>query len=340
MSLLRHRYLRRLVTVSGVFFAFFFLVTALPIWVLGAAAVSSRLPGKWRPFRLLWFLGVYLALQVVGIVTAGALWAGSGFGRNFAKDDVRQLHYGVLQTLLGILMRTASRAFKLRVTVQAPPLPDQQPEIERGPRPLLVFSRHAGPGDSFLLVHELMSEYGRRPRVVLKDTLQWDPLIDLFLNRLPSRFISPNPREGAGVAESVGDLAEDLSEQDALVIFPEGGNFTEGRRLRGIQRLEEDGHHEYAQRARGMEHLLAPRPGGAFAAIDAAPEADVVFVAHTGLEQLSSPRDLWRGLPMDADVRAQFWAVPAEDVPDDPVVRIDWLYDWWECMDTWICERR
>ena len=40
-------------------------------------------------------------------------------------------------------------------------------------------------------MYALMHWYGREPRVVLKDTLAWDPAIDVILNRLPSRFISP-----------------------------------------------------------------------------------------------------------------------------------------------------
>jgi 1-acyl-sn-glycerol-3-phosphate acyltransferase len=339
VRLLQHRYLRRMVTISVVFAVFGTLVTTLPLWALGAAAISSRVPGRLRPLRLLWFVVVYLALQVSGIAAAGALWVATGFGRGFGRLDVREVHYRLVGTLLNLLMRTARRTFRLHIDVEAPVLPDEQPQVDRGPRPLLVFSRHAGPGDSFLLVHELLSVYGRRPRVVLKNTLQWDPLIDLLLNRLPTRFIAPNP-SAAGVAASIGVLGSDMTAEDALVIFPEGGNYSEGRRLRAIERLEAAGETELAARARGIRHLMAPRPGGAFAAIDDAPTADVVFVAHTGLEQLSTPRDLWRGLPMDADVRARFWTVRAEDVPDGRAERTDWLYDWWERIDAWVEENR
>ena len=337
MKLLQHRYLRRLVTFSVVWVSFVLLLTTLPVWILGAAAISSRVPGKLRPLRLLWFLVVYLALQAVGIVTAGALWVATGFGRGFGRVDVQQVHYRLLGSLLAILMGTARRVFRLEIDVAAPPLPDLQRQADRGPRPLLVISRHAGPGDSFLLVHELMSVYGRRPRIVLKDTLQWDPMIDLLLNRLPTRFISPNPTS-AGVADTIGVLASDMTAEDALVIFPEGGNYTERRRERAIARLELTGQDDLAARARGIRHLMAPRPGGLFAAIDAAPSADVVFVAHTGLERLSTVADLWRGLPMDSDVLVQFWTVRAEGVPDDPAERIDWLYDWWQRIDEWVEE--
>jgi 1-acyl-sn-glycerol-3-phosphate acyltransferase len=336
VNVLGHRWIRRAVTIPAVFAAFFLLVTTLPLWVLAAAAVSPRLPGKWRPLRLLWFGTVYLILQVVGLVALGVLWCAAGFGRNHDRPDMRRRHYRLIGFLLRALVRSAQRVFKLRMSHSAPALPDERPQIARGPRPVLVMSRHAGPGDSFLLVHMLMAVYQRHPRIVLKDTLQWDPVIDVLLNRLPTRFISPNPVSGTDVADLIGVLAGDLTPDDALVIFPEGGNFTEGRRLRGIERLEQAGLSDYAERARGMHHLLPPRPGGAFAAINAAPRADVVFVAHTGLEQLSTLRDLWRGLPMDAEVRGQFWTVPAEDVPAAPDARIDWLYEWWERLDAWI----
>jgi 1-acyl-sn-glycerol-3-phosphate acyltransferase len=335
--LLGHRYLRRCVTVPAVLGLFFLLVTTLPLWALVAAALSPRLPGRWRPLRLLWFVVVYLALQAVALLSVTGLWLRSGFGRHQQRRDIQLRHYRLLGRLLAVLMRASERIFRLRLAVDAEPLPDDKPQVPRDdPRPLLVLSRHAGPGDSFLLVHELMSVYRRNPRIVLKHTLQWDPTVDLVLNRLPTRFISPAPGGGETVARTIGALATELRDDEVLIIFPEGGNFTERRRLEAIDRLAASGLATYAERARGMQHLLAPRPGGTFAAIDACPDADVVFVAHTGLEQLSSLRDLWRGLPMDADVRARLWTVPAEEVPDDPEARIEWLYGWWERMDAWV----
>jgi 1-acyl-sn-glycerol-3-phosphate acyltransferase len=337
--LLAHRYLRRCVTVPVVFASLFLLLTLLPLWALAAAAVSPVLPGRWRPLRLLWFLVIYLALQAVGIIVTAVLWCRSVFGRHLWRRDIQLAHYRVLGLLLGVLMRSAERVFNLRLAVDAEPLPDDKPQVPRDdPRPLLVLSRHAGPGDSFLLVHELMSVYGRNPRIVLRSTLQWDPTVDLILNRLPTRFITPASGAGDAVARTIGGLAAQLGDDEALIIFPEGANFTERRRMRAIERLEETGLTQYAARARGMRYLLAPRPGGTFAAIDAAPDADVVFVAHTGLEQLSTLADLWRGLPMDADVRARLWTVPAEEVPDDPEARMDWLYGWWERIDAWIAD--
>ena len=72
------------------------------------------------------------------------------------------------------------------------------------------------------------------------------------------------------------------------MIFPEGGNWTPGRWQRGIRRLERLGRRDLAARARQMPNVLPPRPGGALAAIGACPEADVIFVAHAGLDELVS----------------------------------------------------
>ena len=43
-----------------------------------------------------------------------------------------------------------------------------------------------------------------------------------------------------------------------------------------------------------MTHVLAPRPGGVLAALEAAPDADVLMVAHTGLDHLVTVSDVWR----------------------------------------------
>jgi 1-acyl-sn-glycerol-3-phosphate acyltransferase len=185
-----------------------------------------------------------------------------------------------------------------------------------------------------------MHWYGREPRVVLKDTLAWDPAIDVLLRRIPARFISPNPAAGENFEEQIAALATGLDENDAFVIFPEGGNFTPARRERAIQRLQKLGMEKMAQRAEAMIHVLAPRPGGLLAALDAAPEADVVLVAHTGLDHLLTAGDVWRELPIDKVIIMRWWQVSSEEIPAGREARIDWLFSWWELIDDWIAEHR
>ena len=124
------------------------------------------------------------------------------------------------------------------------------------------------------------------------------------------------------------------------MIFPEGGNFTPGRRQRAIEKLRRLGLEAMAQRAERMENVLAPRPGGFLAALDAAPDADVLLVAHTGLDHLLTVTDVWRELPMDKQLVMRWWRVSREDIPDGREARIDWLFSWWEDIDRWVAEHR
>ncbi len=176
---------------------------------------------------------------------------------------------------------------------------------------------------------------------MLKDTLAWDPAIDVLLNRLPSRFVSPNPGAGGDTIEQqIAGLATALDHNDAFVIFPEGGNFTPRRRQRAIAALRRRGHEAMALRAEAMRHVLAPRPGGVLAALQSTPEADILMVAHTGLDHLLTITDVWRELPMDKTIVMQWWRVPREEIPAGREPQIDWLFDWWERIDAWIEARR
>jgi 1-acyl-sn-glycerol-3-phosphate acyltransferase len=214
-----------------------------PVWLLIAAAVSPKLPGRWRPLRLLWLMILYATCESILLVVLFGLWLASGLGRRIRTPYFEGIHYDLVQGLLWVFFREARRVLNLTIET-AGPTPDAHPG-----RPILVCCRHAGPGDSFILIHSLMHDYAREPRVVLKDTLAWDPAIDVLLNRVPARFISPHPVAGADLESQITALATNLDRNDAFVIFPEGGNFTPARRTRSIERLRKLGMERMAARA-------------------------------------------------------------------------------------------
>jgi 1-acyl-sn-glycerol-3-phosphate acyltransferase len=306
----------------------------LPLWLIVAAALAPVVPGRWRALRLLWMFVVYITLESVLLVVLLGLWLAAGFGRRIRTPYFEGIHYDLVQGVMWVLFAEARRVLALRITTDGP-TPDSHPG-----KPIIVACRHAGPGDSFTLIHALMYWYHREPRVVLKDTLAWDPAIDVLLHRIPARFISPNPGEGEDLESQIKALATDLDEDDAFVIFPEGGNFTAARRDRAIARLRRLGLERMAVRAEQMTNVLAPRPGGFLAALDAAPDADVVLVAHTGLDHLLTVGDIWRELPMDKQIVMRWWRVARADIPPDRDGRIDWLFGWWERIDAWIDENK
>jgi 1-acyl-sn-glycerol-3-phosphate acyltransferase len=328
------RALRRLVIAPLVVALTVVLWVTLPLWLIGAAALSPILPGRLRPLRIMWVAILYLTCEAILLVILFGLWVASGFGWKMRTPYFEGIHYDLVQGTMWVFFREARRVLRLTIATEGP-----TPAAHPG-RPLLVCCRHAGPGDSFVLIHTLMAWYHREPRVVLKDTLAWDPAIDVILRRIPARFITPNPGAGDQLEDQIAQLATGLDENDAFVIFPEGGNFTPQRRQRAIDRLRKLGMERMAQRAEQMIHVLAPRPGGFLAALDAAPQADVVLVAHTGLDHLVTVADIWRELPMDKQIVMRWWQVPRAEIPAGREERIDWLFAWWEQIDAWIEQNR
>jgi 1-acyl-sn-glycerol-3-phosphate acyltransferase len=301
-----------------------------------APAGRSRL-GRLRALRLLTFALIWLVAETAALFMCLALWITSGFGGRLRTEPYQSRHYAIMEWYLGRLYDAAVSTLGLRIEVREPDLTAAE-RAARLARPVIVLSRHAGPGDSLLLVHHLLTVYHRRPRIVMKAALQLDPGLDVVTNRVPNVFISPQRAGEKIYTEQIRRLAMGLGHDGALVIFPEGGNWTPGRWRRGIRRLERQGRSDLAARARDMPHLLAPRPGGALAALAACPSADVIFVAHAGLDQLASVADVWRSLPMDHVVEARWWRVPADEVPRiaDHEAQVRWLYDWWARIDAWI----
>lgn len=338
------RLIRRLVLAPLVVVIAVALVALSPLLAVTAGVfglVAKARPGRMRGLRLLWFAVVWLAAETVALFTCLGLWVASGFGGRLRTEPYQRRHYAIMRWFLALVYRSAMQAFGLQMDIDEPELTAEE-QAARLARPVIILSRHAGPGDSVLLVHHLLSMYGRRPRVVMKATLQLDPILDIVANRLPNVFISRRDDTRDTSIEQIERLAGGLTQSGALVIFPEGGNWTPARRRRGIQRLERRGRRDLAARARQMPNLLPPQPGGALAAIGAAPDADVIFVAHAGLDGLVSVGDVWRDLPIDQVVRARWWRVPCDEVPRaaDHEMQVKWLYDWWQRIDAWISENR
>ncbi|HEY7012928.1 MAG TPA: 1-acyl-sn-glycerol-3-phosphate acyltransferase [Streptosporangiaceae bacterium] len=313
----------------------------LALLIVGFELLRRVPPSRRRGLRLLRFGLIWLTAETATLLACLGLWAASGFGGRLSTEPYQSRHYAIMRRFLDRLYRAATRAFRLRVEVEEPELTAEE-QAARLARPVIVLSRHAGPGDSLLLVRHLLTVYGRRPRVVMKASMQFDPGVDVVANRVPNVFIRPR-RVGEQIyTEQIQRLAHGLDRAGALVIFPEGGNWTPGRWHRGIRRLERLDRHDLAARASQMPNVLPPRPGGALAAIAACPQADVIFVAHAGLDELVSVADVWRSLPMDHVVHAKWWRISAPEVPRSAghEEQVQWLYDWWQRIDSWISENR
>ncbi len=321
----------RVLTVAPIALSLAFAILALAPVLLLLAALCSLFSERRRAVRVVWIALVYLARDLAATVASFGLWVASGFGRTLSSPSMQRAHYAVMGWFIAGLIDAAVSVGGLRLSLDSSSA--AAAALAQHRRPMIVFSRHAGIGDSFLIVHELMNRYHRDLRVVMKGALQLDPVIDTFGHRLPNCFIAS---PGGDPSREICSLAHGLGNSAALLIFPEGGNFTRERRRRAIRHLWRRGRVKEAAAAQSMENVVSPQPGGALAALAGAPGADVVFMAHTGLPTSAGMRQTWKQIPLQRPVEMRMWHVAAEEIPETEDEQVDWLLDWWSLVDTWI----
>jgi 1-acyl-sn-glycerol-3-phosphate acyltransferase len=318
-----------------------------PLWVPVAVALAglflvvacvsvvvAPLATRRRVARLALFGALYVLVDAVLLVCCACLWLAHPVPARRAERWA-DAHATLLRRVLALLVAAARPLFGFRVNVE------ELPALESlGGRPVLVLARHGGPGDSFAIVELLLSRLHRRPVVVLKDVLQWDPGLDVVLSRMPACFL-PARGSGRDLPGRIAAAARGLRERDAMLLFPEGGNWTPRRHRNALARLWARGRRSAAARAAANRHVLPPQPAGVLACLGARPDLEVVVVAHTGLEDLVSAADVWRALPVTGrPMVMRWWQLPAADLPVDPETRADWLDVQWAVVDSWIDARK
>lgn len=323
--------MRRLRTIPPRVLAFLLVTVLLPVLLVVAVIVDMvRRVGFGVPptaVRLVLFLWVYLAAEVVGVAALAALWVASLGGRRGVW--LREMTWRVQQLWAGALLGAVRALFGLRLEVAGG---------ERVvPGPVIVLIRHASIVDNLLPAALVARPHGICLRYVLKRELLADPCLDIAGRRLPNYFV----RRGTGEAqelERVRALAQDLGPGEGVLIYPEGTRFTPERRARAIARIAERDA-DLAARAQRLRHLLAPRLGGVGALLDGAPDADVVVIAHHGFDGLRLISDIWRGGLVGLVVRVRITRVPRSAVPEADAARAQWLYALWQDVDDWIDEQ-
>jgi len=181
-----------------------------------------------RAVRLSSMVLLYIVGELCCVAACFVLWVACG-GR-LTRPWVIAAHRKVLRLFLGALLRAAAPAFGFRLEVDEPQRHPDDLALVNGDRPLVVLARHGGPGASFALVHVLLGRWSRQVHVILKDTLRLDPAIDLLLTRTGCTWV---PTNGArrSTPDAVAAAARSLAAADALLLFPEGADWTPARHL-------------------------------------------------------------------------------------------------------------
>ena len=84
--------------------------------------------------------------------------------------------------------------------------------------------------------------------------------------------------------------------------------------------------------------MLPPKLGGPLGLLDANPNADVIFMAHVGLDGLARVRHLWDPSLVGRRIRVRLWRVRRDRIPEDRTRRTEWLFDEWSRVDRWVSE--
>jgi 1-acyl-sn-glycerol-3-phosphate acyltransferase len=303
--------LRRAVTVPLATAVTIGILVVWPVLLL-IGAVAALIARSTLPVRTLGVLMAYALLEL------RALWQliRGGLDCDRFMRDVLERAYTVGRRTLDLDVRLDD----------ASPTPEQIPPGQ----PVIVLSRHCGPGDTLLIAWLLNVHYGLRLRIVLKALLRCEPVLDLtgdlgclcFLNR------------GKKARKQIHDLATSLTGGQALLLFPEGGNFTWARWRTAIVRLRSTGRLREARRAWRQTYTLPPRTGGTAAALSGAPDANVLVLTHTGFSPDGRARAWWR-LPANRRLLVRTVLVPADEIPA-PDHLAPWLEQTWSRVDAWV----
>lgn len=312
--------MRRSMTISAYVLLWSLVTLLCPFWIPATAVIGLLRRRQLVILRLLVFLWAYLTIELVGLVLAGGIYLITP--RNV---KLRQDLFFRLECWWGTaLFRWICRCLSLEVSVEG-----QENVL---PGPVLVLIRHASIIDTALPVAYLSNAKGLRLRYVFKRELLVDPCIDVAGHASPNYFID---RGGTAAEELAGirSLAIDLGEEGVL-LYPEGTRFTERKKEIALKRLAKS-HPELVPLAQSFTHCLPPKLGGALTLLEAAPQADVLVVAHRGLEGLAEVVDLLSGSVVGKKIEVSIWRIPAQDIPKGESRR-RWLFDLWKRVDDFV----
>ncbi|MDH3261967.1 MAG: lysophospholipid acyltransferase family protein [Acidimicrobiia bacterium] len=322
---------RRLKTIPTFVGGLLVMLTAAPV-LLPLIAVADAIRwvvGRhpWMGTRLYCFGLVYLSAETVGLVALGSVWLAAGCGR--FRRPLLDWTFAIQQAWAGTLLAAVRGIFGIRI------------EVEGGnavsPGPILLMVRHASIVDNLLPAALVSKRHGIRLRYVLKRELLSDPCLDVAGNRLPNYFVARGSNDTQSELAAIRKLADEMGPQDGVLIYPEGTRFTKAKQSRALEKLGK-GDPGIFERAQQLRHVLPPRLGGPLALLNAADPADVVVLAHHGLEGFAQLRDIWAGGMVNATIRVEFWRITRTAVPTEHLDQISWLHDVWSQVDTWIDE--
>lgn len=320
------RWCRRAVTIPLYLTLGALSAALLPLWVLvGLAIDAARRDRRLVTVRCVLGLALYFVCEAAGLIASAAVWAASGVWMGIGRERFVSWNLALQRLWARTLYGGATHLFDMRTEVTG--------AATATAGPLVMFSRHASTLDTLLPMVFVSCRGGVRLRYVMKRELLWDPCLDVVGQRTHNAFVRRGSSDSEKQVAIVRQLAKELGDRDGVLLFPEGTRFSPAKRTRALERLAAGNQPERLERARSWRHVLPPRLGGALAVLQARPDADAVFLAHTGFEGTARLSDIWGGKLLGRTVRLCFWRIPSTSIPRDPQACVEWLDEQWTRID-------
>ena len=304
------------------------LTLLAPLVLAGAVVVdlvlwlARRKP--WTAVRLAAFAWWFLLGEILGLLALVRIYAAS------AGRDTRRRRWGVYRLRMrwaGRILGGIQRLFGVAIEVE-----DGE---KAAPGGAIVAIRHASIIDNLLPDNFIAAPHQIGLRFILKKELELLPLIDIGARWIPTNFIRRASGDVATELAQLEKLAVELGDDESVLIYPEGTRWTPPKLERAKEKLRER-RPDLAELAEPLRDTLVPRTAGFVALLQRAPDADVVFCSHVGLDGFEYIRDIWRGGLVGATVRIRFWRHAAADVPKEPEAQERWLLERWVELDEWV----
>jgi 1-acyl-sn-glycerol-3-phosphate acyltransferase len=286
-----------------------------------------------RPFmlvRLVAFALFYAWAELVGLAVLGLVWLASLTSREREGTLVART-YAVQRRWAHALFVFARWLLSLRFEVEG--------DAHVEPGPVIVLVNHASLLDTLLPTIFVTHAHDLRLRFVLKEELLVSPCLDVAGLRLPNVFVDRSSTQTGRELERIRALSSHLGPREGAILYPEGTRMTPKKRERALAKLATDDPALHAE-AQELTRVMPPRFGGASALLDGAPEADVLLLAHRGLEGFAHFGDFLAGSLVGTTIHLRFWRVPRAEVPTDREGRARWLLREWRRVDAFVAEGR
>ncbi len=293
---------RRLATTSSWFVLAVVLTALLPILIPLTAIYDLVTRNDLSTSRTLFFFTFFFVTESVGLLIAFWLWVRHKAG--MSDHDYEMANRKLQRWWSRGLFWGSLRIFSADVEIDGlEQLEDEHPAV--------VLSRHASTLDTMLpiaVVRQLKSY-----RYVMKSELLIDPALDYCAQRFPNVFVDRGSDRPEFEIDKVVALGKQLDDNDAVVVYPEGTRFSESKRERLLEKFADDD--KMLAVTRDLKNTLPPLREGGLKLVKSTTDADVVFIAHRGIDDAGAMSDLVSGGLTKAEIRIKIWRVPASEVP-------------------------